>query len=356
MADDKSGSPVSGGTSVAADIRAYPWTMTPLGHIDTWPVALKAIVNTILASRFPMCVAWGPELVTIYNDAFEPILGKKRAALGRSFHDVWGETWHVIGSIVEKAYMGEATFVEDFPLVIERNGNEEQAYFTFCCSPLRDESDRIVGVLHTVVETTSRVKARRDAKLLNAELAHRLQNTFAMVTAMVDQAFRSTDSKDATQALLTHSITVLGQAHSILSQSSWSSAPLRAIVQGALAPFRKDQIVVSGPYVALSERHSLSLALAVNELATNAVKYGALSVAAGVVSVNWEAGKPASCDEFRFSWVERNGPAVIAPARRGFGSRLLERTLSEDFHGNVQITYDTTGVCCELTTKMKHLM
>jgi signal transduction histidine kinase/CheY-like chemotaxis protein len=145
------------GGAMGARIRAHDWAATPLGPLEAWPPGLRTAVGIVIASRFPACLVWGPRLVTIYNDAFRPILGAKPEALGRPFDEVWAEAWHIIGPIAARAFAGEATFIEDFPLVVERAGHPEQAYFTFCYSPVRDEAGAIAGFLDTVVETTAKV-------------------------------------------------------------------------------------------------------------------------------------------------------------------------------------------------------
>jgi PAS domain S-box-containing protein len=151
-------------------IRAHDWSATPLGPLEAWPQSLRIAVGMVLGSRFPACIVWGRGLVTIYNDAFRPILGDKPEALGRPFNEVWSEAWPTVGPIAERAFAGEATFIEDFPLVIERSGYPEEAFFTFCYSPIRDETGGIAGFLDTVVETTEKVLAeRRQAFLLRLE-------------------------------------------------------------------------------------------------------------------------------------------------------------------------------------------
>lgn len=152
---------LAGGGEMAARVRAHDWTATPLGAIADWPAALRVATGMVLSSKFPSCLVWGPELTTIYNDAFVPILGAKPDALGRSFSDIWSEAWTMIGPLAERAYAGEATFIEDFPLEIHRYGRAEMANFTFCYSPVRDEHGAIGGMIDTVIETTSRVSAER---------------------------------------------------------------------------------------------------------------------------------------------------------------------------------------------------
>lgn len=342
---------------MAAAIRAYDWVSNSLGPLDGWPASLRIAVGMMLSSRFPKCIVWGPELVTLYNDAFRPILGDKPEALGRSFQAVWHEAWDIIGPIAEKAYAGEATFIEDFPLVIERHGYPEQAYFTFCYSPIRDETGRIAGMIDTVIETTGKVQAEKNAQLLNAELEHRIRNTLAMVSAIANQTFQSAVTKEDAQSTLMQRIAALGHVHGTLTQSSWSGAPIQAVIEDALSPHRIGcgQISIEGPPLTLAARQSLSLALAINELATNAIKYGALSVDRGRVIVSWQIGAPETEEAFRLLWIEQDGPVVSKPDRRGFGSRLIEHALADDFRGEVRITYDPRGVRCELTTKMNNL-
>ena len=161
---------LAGGGAMGVRVRAHDWATTPLGPIESWPQSLRTAVGMVLASRFPACLVWGPGLISIYNDAFRPILGTKPEALGRPFNDVWSEVWEEIGPIAERAFSGEATFIEDFPLTVERNGYPEEAAFTFCYSPVRDEAGRVAGFLDTVIETTGTVLTkRRQAFLLHLE-------------------------------------------------------------------------------------------------------------------------------------------------------------------------------------------
>ena len=159
---------LKGGGEMAGRIRGYDWATTSLGPIAHWPDALKTTIALCLASRFPQAIMWGEDLITLHNDAFTPILGNKPAALGRPFGEVWKEVWNDVLPIAEQALAGEATFIEDFPLVIERGGAPEQAYFTFCYSPIRDHTGKVSGILDTVTETTTTVMANRRLGFLDA--------------------------------------------------------------------------------------------------------------------------------------------------------------------------------------------
>lgn len=349
---------LTGGGFMADAIRAYDWSATPLGPIADWSAALKVSVGMMVCSHFPKCIFWGPDLISIYNDGYRPMLGDKPEALGRPFREVWPEVWEQLRPVAEKALAGEASFFEDMPLVVERFGYPEETWFTFCYSPIRDESGRVGGIIDTVIETTGKIEAQRNSRLLNAELAHRMKNTLAMISAVASQTFRSAATLEEAQAILGERIATLGHAHSILTQSSWSSAPIGDVVSGALAPHRSGlgSIHVEGPPLHLAADHAMTLALAVNELATNAVKYGALSVEGGRVDVRWRAGRPGSEDRFSFEWIEQGGPPVNPPSRVGFGSRLVQRVMAQKFHGDVSLDYHVDGVRYSLSTAMSNFV
>ncbi|NJC41601.1 signal transduction histidine kinase [Brevundimonas alba] len=153
---------------MAAAIAAKDWSLTPLGPIESWPPALKTTVSLILASGFPQAIVWGEGLTTIYNDAFAPILGDKADPLGKAFNEIWSEAWPSLQPIAEAAFEGQSTYVEDFPLEIERGEGPEHAFFTFSYSPIRDENGLVVGMLDTVTETTAAVVAREKLGFLDA--------------------------------------------------------------------------------------------------------------------------------------------------------------------------------------------
>ncbi|PZQ83525.1 MAG: histidine kinase [Ancylobacter novellus] len=346
-----------GSSVLAGAVRSFDWGRTPLGPIKTWGVPLRTAVDMMLNSKFPKCIVWGPGLTTLYNDAFGPILSGKPEALGRSFLDVWHEVREEISPILDKAFGGQATFIEDFPLVIERNGFSEQAYFTFCYSPIFDEQGRVAGIIDTVMETTQTVEAIRNIQTLNAELGHRNKNVLAMVAGIANQTFRTTHTKEDAQRQLAGRIAALGNAQDVLTQSSWRGAPLRTVVEGVLVPIdpNGERISLKGPNLNLAARQSLSLSLAVHELTTNAIKYGALASPSGRVSIAWKIGAPRSPDAFSFVWQEEGGPQIAAPTKKGFGSRLIEQVLAADFGGHVELDYDPSGLRCELVSTLAQM-
>jgi PAS domain S-box-containing protein len=155
-------------------MRACDWSTLPLGTPDTWPTSLRSIAGVVLASKFPMFVAWGPELAFLYNDGYASILGAKHPwALGRPFREVWPEIWHDIEPLVAKALAGEATFHENLHLVMERHGYPEDTWYTLSYSPIRDESGAVGGMFCACTETTEKVQADRRAQF-HIELSERL--------------------------------------------------------------------------------------------------------------------------------------------------------------------------------------
>ena len=123
---------LSGGGSSGERMRTLDWSHSPLGHPDMWPQSLRSVVGLLLNSKFPMFVAWGPELGFLYNDAYAEILGAKHpAAMGARFQDIWSEIWSDIAPMIEAALAGEGTYHQDLPLVMNRKGYDEQTWFTF---------------------------------------------------------------------------------------------------------------------------------------------------------------------------------------------------------------------------------
>lgn len=153
---------LAGGGEMGALMQAHDWSTSPIGYPDKWPQTLRTAVSMMLPSKHVMFVAWGPELAFLYNDAYRPVFGKKHPwALGRPFREVWPEVWNEIAPLVDAALRGEATWSENLPLVLERNGYPEDCWFTFSYSPLRDESGKVAGLFCAAAETTERVLAER---------------------------------------------------------------------------------------------------------------------------------------------------------------------------------------------------
>lgn len=349
---------LSGGGKAGAEIRAFDWAGSPLGPCSRWPAALKLCIELMLGSQFPQAIVWGDHLITLHNDAFRPILGDKQAAIGRPFNEIWSEAWEIIGPFARDAFRGVATFIEDFPLIVNRRGYDEQAHFTFCYSPIRDEQGNVCGLLDTVVETTEKVRAQQQLRLLNSELAHRLQNTLATVQGIARYTYRSKSSIETGERAFDERIVALGRAHALLTQSSWTATPIHSIVESALAPVSQlmHRIHFEGPDVKLPANDSLTLSLAISELATNALKYGALSNDVGRVTIEWDAPAVARGENFRFRWTERDGPPVEPPTRVGFGTHLIQQVLAKELRARVDCDFSPSGLQVALAARVSELV
>ncbi|WP_262028962.1 PAS domain-containing sensor histidine kinase [Microvirga sp. Mcv34] len=625
-------------------IRRHDWAATPLGPIETWPQSLRTAVSIMLHSKFPTYLLWGQELTSVYNDAYAPVLGSKPDALGRRFRDVWAEAWDTVGPIAENALLGQGSYFEDLPIVLERKGYPEQTWWTFSYSPIHDETGGVGGILCVVHDTTSKVlserrleflvrlsdrlrglnepievitaaqemlglhlqasrvgygeveataryftternwtdgsvahqtgthdlaafgpdihgalkrgetlvvhdaaadprtnspehraafaslefssvvtvslikrgrmvaalyvhhkeprlwssgevkliedvaertwdaverlrseaalrkseerlqlaldaasvvgtwdwdiqsdlvyaderfaslygvdpetaaagtpiadfiggihpddrgrmqdlikrsletseslaaeyrtidkngrlhwvfaqgrcyraagqpvrfpgisvditerkKAEEHRELLINELNHRVKNTLATVQSIASQTLRNSDNPEAARTAMEARLLALSRAHDVLTRENWEGAGLIEIVRGAMAPYRherENRLHMEGPDVRLSPRMALAIAMALQELATNAVKYGALSNSGGEVRVAWLVTQTSE-KRLHLTWSESGGPTVAIPQKRGFGTRLIERSLAQDLNGEVQITFAPAGVIC----------
>ncbi|HYO83245.1 MAG TPA: PAS domain-containing protein, partial [Bryobacteraceae bacterium] len=152
---------LAGGGDMGDAIRSFDWSGTILGPIESWPEALRVTLGLCLNSRFPMFVWWGRTLINFYNDAYIPILGKRHpGALGRNAPELWHDVWPAIANQVEAVFeRGEASWHRRIPLVTNRNGYNEDAYFTYSHSPVFDGSGRVSGLLCVVTEETEHVMA-----------------------------------------------------------------------------------------------------------------------------------------------------------------------------------------------------
>ena len=192
MAHDPQLAFLAGDSALARQIREADWSRSPLGPPEQWPQSLRSVVNVLLGSAFPMFVAWGPQLGMVYNDAYAEILGRKHpASLGAPFEEVWADIHHDIMPFVRRALAGEAFFVEDLPLRMQRRGFEEDTWFTFSYSPVRDESGQIAGFYCACSETTKAVLVQRQLRAREewlTSLFHRAPG-FAAVLRGPDHVF-----------------------------------------------------------------------------------------------------------------------------------------------------------------------
>jgi two-component sensor histidine kinase len=211
------------------------------------------------------------------------------------------------------------------------------------------KSDAPVLLKITRDETPLKVADEQRILLLN-ELNHRIKNTLAMVQSIIANTLRAKNVDPAVRTDLTNRLIALSDAHNVLVEESWAGADLMTIVQGALRPFAQDHFEVfrcDGPPTRLSPRQAVSMALVLHELATNAVKYGALVKRSGIVSVTWnQAVDSMGGRHLTLLWEERGGPPVTVPERSGFGSRLISRSFGNESGGRAHVEFAPEGVRC----------
>lgn len=187
----------------------------------------------------------------------------------------------------------------------------------------------------------ARIRAEETQGVLNGELSHRLKNSFAMVQAVASQTLKGVTEREAVDAL-NQRLRALSHAHDVLMQQSWSAASFRDVATAVLHVFEMgDRFELKGRDLEIGPRATLSLSLLLHELATNAVKYGALSVPEGHVEIEWVAGRTEGEDEFCMTWRERGGPPPTQPSGRGFGSRIIRMGLIGT--GGVDLGYEPEG-------------
>jgi PAS domain S-box-containing protein len=209
---------------------------------------------------------------------------------------------------------------------------------------------KAIGV---VLDVTERKRAEEHQALLMHEVDHRAKNALAVVQAAV--RLTRADDLDSYKRAIDGRVSALARAQTLLAGDRWLGADLRALVEGELAPFLGDhqRAVLDGPHLAVPMHAAQPLAMAVHELATNAVKYGALSTRSGRVAVSWHvesAAKPV----LRLRWAESGGAPVVAPSRRGFGSRVLQGTIQGQLSGTLSFSWEATGLVCEMGVPLVH--
>ena len=211
--------------------------------------------------------------------------------------------------------------------------------------------DPLGSVLPQPIRSPARRKtAERRQRLLVDELNHRVKNTLATVQSFAVQTLRSAPTVAEGRKAFEARLIALSKTHDVLTRQHWEGADVREVIGEVIAAYRgqsgNGRFRIDGPELILQPKAALALSLALHELATNAVKYGALSNHTGGIEIEWEVTSQPR--RFRLLWAETGGPKVEPPGRRGFGSRLVERGLSQDLAGDVRLDFATDGVMCSI--------
>jgi two-component sensor histidine kinase len=199
------------------------------------------------------------------------------------------------------------------------------------------------------MDVTERVRAEEQRRLLMTELSHRTKNLLAIVRSIAMQSLRDGGDPARQRALFEQRLAALARANDILVREEWERARLAELVEEAARACGVDpaRVEACGPDILLPPQRALTMTLALHELFTNAVKYGALSAARGRVLISWQA-RADDPGGFRLAWTERGGPPVVVPRTEGFGSRMLTRALAAELGGPVRLDYASDGLVCEI--------
>lgn len=224
---------------------------------------------------------------------------------------------------------------------------------------MRDASGQPVRMVGAARDVSERVAAETRQGILNGELSHRLKNTLAVVQAIVTQTLRTTTDNREASRVLAQRIQTLARAHDILIEGGRDAASVEVVVRSAVALHDGGgRIEMDGPEVKLGPKAAMTMALILHELSTNASKYGSLSVPDGIVSANWRVVRPAGDGKpnLVFTWAERNGPIVVTPAKKNFGTRLIEMGMTGRGLGETELDYASNGLICRMAAPLDVLM
>jgi PAS domain S-box-containing protein len=299
-----------------------------------------------------MAVVTGPDLTfTFVNRAFLEIVGARRL-IGRTVAEALPEIPEQgFIQIMTRSMQTREPFVgRSMSVRLLRNDDDqlEERFVDFVFQPIPGPDGASVGIFVEGSDVTDRVQAEQQQKLLVDELNHRVKNTLATVQSIAAQTLRTSPEPAAFRAAFEARLMALSATHDLLTASNWAQAQLRDVILVELRPHGPERYRLEGPDLSLTPGEALRLGLVFHELATNAAKYGALSNAAGRVLVRWRVEDGASAPRISLEWIESNGPPVTPPRGRGFGSRLIERSLGGDIGGEAALTFDPAGLRCQI--------
>ncbi|WP_298721139.1 HWE histidine kinase domain-containing protein [uncultured Ferrovibrio sp.] len=331
--------------------------------------AVQAVNQTLLAEHSHlrrlfmqapgiMCVLSGPDLVfELVNNACLEAIGY-RDVIGLPIREALPEIidqGHV--SLLETVMTTGQPFVgQGMRIALQRKPDEppEERYFDLVYQPITGSDGSVSGIFVAGVDITDRILAQEQQRLLMDELNHRVKNTLATVQAIVTQTLRSGVSPEQFAETFQARLMALSRTHNALTRGQWQGAELREILREEVRPYGESRIELRGPPVRLPPRAALSLGMIFHELAVNAAKYGALSTAQGRLKVTWQDEFPSDGNvRLNIEWREENGPPVAQPPqRKGFGSRLIERSITGELNGELSMEYGESGLVCRFSISL----
>ncbi len=306
--------------------------------------------NLFMRSPSFMCLLRGPDyLFDLVNPAFTALVGR-RELMGRKFRDAIPEA---IGQLyldmLDRVYStGEAFVGKRMRAEFEQVAGEgaQEFFISFVFQPILDESGAVVAIFVDGNDVTDHVRAEKSQALLVRELHHRVRNTLATVQGVMNSTARTAETIEDYQWAFSGRISSLARTHSLLTEEIQQFVSFPHLLRqeiGVYAEGASERVVLAGPDVELPSQLAVPLGMTIHELATNAFRHGALSAPDGVVTVEWTVLPAKDKRVLTCHWSETGGPTVRPPARKGFGSMILTRVLSQQIGATVDASYGPNG-------------
>jgi PAS domain S-box-containing protein len=289
------------------------------------------------------------------NDSFLSLTGYNREeVLGRSFNFLMAH-----GADAEALAQTENEFngnTDGGSEIRYRRKDSSEFWAALFISPVRDEKGDVVEHFASFVDLTKHKEDEAQSKMLIGELNHRVKNTLSTVQSIVWQTLRTTSDLTVIRESIESRLFALSRSHDLLTRENWHSAGLHDVINDAMEPFgvadgRAERIAITGENIRFTPQAALALGIVFNELATNAVKYGAFSNGTGSILIEWTMEPTPTGVRLLLCWREKDGPPVTPPSHKGFGSRVIERGLGHEVEGTVDLDYRPDGLVCTMTLR-----
>ena len=302
-----------------------------------------------------MSVLAGPDLTfALVNNAYQQLIGH-RPVIGRRLDEALPEVIDQgFGDLLQQVMREREPFVgQALSVRLQRAPGAplEERFLDFIYQPILDGRDEVLGVFVQGSDVTDRVVAEEQQKLLLDELNHRVKNTLATVQSIAAQTLRNTPDPASFKRDFEGRLMGLSATHDLLTAASWRAAALKDVLKVEIDPYGADRFRMEGPALDLAPADALALGLIFHELATNAAKHGSLSAPDGAIAICWSVEQEDAARTLRLTWREHGGPSVAAPQRRGFGSRLIERSLGAA--GESRLEFAQSGLVCRIVLPLR---
>ena len=318
--------------------------------IDEARIYAEAIVET---GRQSLVVLDAQLQVQSANQAFYKLFDLARdRVVGQSLYELGAGEWNIpeLRNVMEEVLPKDRQ-VQDFEFPFGAARSSKRCILLNARKLVRN-GGRDDLILLAIEDITERKHSAMHQEMLIGELNHRVKNVLATVQAVMRQTARRSDSLDDFTETFTGRLHALAKAHNLLVEKEWIGADVGQIVNDTLAPYRtsdEGRVIAKGPRLSVRPQVGVALMMILHELATNAVKYGALSVPGGKLVVTWHQDGEGQAERYHVRWNEAGGPKVTLPSRQGFGTKLIERSTTHELGGRARLEYPEEGVRCELT-------